>query len=198
MRLISVATLFGNEPIGTALLWPPVLLFLITALRTSGRASLASRAQRALCTNQGSRPIVTTCAANHGPSHVVFSLGGSAMLSPLSPSCRLAERPLNTYRLSNVSITTAVRSQLISLPINGLYKLVSEIIPLLYLGSFFFVIVYAKLAILNHILLFVINQLAWLSLISRFPAFSHPTHSTKNQIRKPGSKQRRLHTVLIF
>ena len=88
--------MFGNEPIGTALLWPPVLLLLTTALLASESASLASRAQRALYTYQGSRPIVTTCAANQGPS-----LGGSAMLSPLSPlspSCRLAERPLNTYR----------------------------------------------------------------------------------------------------
>ena len=87
-RIIIV---FGNEPIGTDLVWPPVVLSLTTVLRTSGRASLTSRAQRALSANQGSRPKVTTCAANYGPSHVVFSLGGSEMFSP---SCRLAEQPL--------------------------------------------------------------------------------------------------------
>ena len=113
--LINIITskLFGNEPIDTALLWPPVLLLLTTGLLASGTASLASRAQRALYTYQGSRPIVTTCAANHGPSLAVFSLGGSAMLSPLSPSCRLAERPLNTYRFvgrpSFLQVTTLHR-----------------------------------------------------------------------------------------
>ena len=71
--------MLGNEPIGTALLSPPVLLLLTTVLLASGRASLASRAQRALSTNQGSRPIVTICASNHGSSHVVFSHGGSEM-----------------------------------------------------------------------------------------------------------------------
>ena len=112
---------FGNEPIGTSLLWPPVLLLLATVLLTSGRASLASRVQRTPYTNQVSRPIVTTCASNHGSSHVAFSLGGSEMLSP---SCRLAEQPLFTYRLSKVSITTAERSRHISLQINGLYRVI--------------------------------------------------------------------------
>ena len=105
---------FGNEPIGTALLWPPVLLILITAPRTSGRASLDSRAQRALYTNQGSRPIGTICASNHGSSHVVFSLGGSGMLSPLSPSCRLTGAAINTYRWFNGLITSVERSRPVS------------------------------------------------------------------------------------
>ena len=61
---------------------------------------------------------MTTCAANHGPSHV-FSLGASEMLSP---SCRLIEQPLITCRLSNVSITTAERSRPISCKLSDYIK----------------------------------------------------------------------------
>ena len=159
------------------------------ALRTSGRASLDSRAQRALCTNQGSRPIVTICASNHGSSHVVFSLGGSGMLSPLSLSCRLAERPLTLIDLSNGLITSVERSRpvssILSVYIES-FGIITSAIPRFIL----FVIVYAKLAILNHIILCVKSSGLTLTLFLGSRHFSHPTHSTKNQIRRPGSKHR--------
>ena len=94
--------LFENEPVGTALLGRPVRLSLTTVLRTSGRTSLTSHAQRTVSANQGSRPILTTCAANYGPSHFVFSLGGSEMFSP---SCWLGEQ-----LLLNLSIVSPSRS----------------------------------------------------------------------------------------
>ena len=95
---------------------------------------------------------MTTCEANHGPSHVVFSLGGLEMLSP---SYRLAEQPLITYRLSNVSITTAERSRPISCKLTDYIELFGYItfaIP----RSILFVTV-AKLGLLNY-LVCVINQ----------------------------------------
>ena len=69
-------------------------------------------------------------------SHVVISLGGSEMLAP---SCRLVEQPLITYRLSNVSITTAERSRHISLQINGLYQIFRNSYVCYSLGLFFIV-----------------------------------------------------------
>ena len=61
------------------------------------------------------------------------------MLSPLSPSYRPVERPLLTYRLSNVSITTAERSRHISLQINGLYQVIRLNYKRYSLGLFFIV-----------------------------------------------------------
>ena len=133
---------------------PPVLLMLTTALLTNGRASLASRAQRALSTNQGSRPIVTTCAANNGPSLVVFSLGGLEMFSQLSPSCRLVERPLNThrfvYRLNHLGGTvSAILTYIIELykVFRNLYLCCTSVYSIC--NCF-----YAKLSTLNHISFF--------------------------------------------
>ena len=75
----------------------------------------------------------------------------------LSPSCRLAKKPLITYRLSNVSITTAERSRPISREINGLYKFIRLIYQRYSLGLFFIIYLLAKLGTLNY-LICVINQ----------------------------------------
>ena len=183
--------MFGNEPIGTALLWPPVLLWLTTALLASGRASLASRAQLALYTYQGSRPIVTTCAANHGPSHVVFSLGGSAMLSPLSPSCRLAERPLKhlsiVKRIDHHGGT--VSAHLVQ--IIGFSKVFRKLY-LCYTSVYSFVTVLCQVGHIklpHFVLLF--NRVDS-HFISRFPAFFSPDP----QHQKP-DPETRLKTLLI-
>ena len=100
--------------------------------------------------------IMTTCAANHGPSLVVFSLGGLEMLSPLSPSCRVAERPLNTYRfvyrLDHLSgMISAILTYIIELykVFRNLYLCYTSV----YSNCNCF---YAKLGTLNHIS-FVLN-----------------------------------------